>query len=248
LQIVPYPDSTHITIQLFSVNNKIHKAAVRGAFNSFIMVNSTLICKVGGDAAILIGYLIGEEAYLEGEKKLDSQGYFFCKVQKIEDKFNYSKDTQSSIIKKLVGAGLIEVHNKQIEGSESISKVRHFKLNHTAIFNMVNEIEAVDEVEDNLPEDLSNLRKVLAAFAKEHGAAFFTTEADEQVLKIARFSGISGSPEGAVVLTTILKDRHKRLKGKRVSCKYLLTAMVDFPSIENAAENKVVTKQTLLVA
>lgn len=229
------------------MNYQIHKAAVRGAFNNFVMVNETLVKKFRcANPALLLGYLIGEEAHLERIGKLDTHFYFYCKVQKIEDKYGYSKDTQASIIKKLVDAGLIEVYNKQIEGSEAISKVRHFKLNHTNIFNTVNEIEEVEEKSDDLPQDLSDIKKALVSFAKENGAAFVPTEADEEILKIARYNGISGSKVGADLLKTILKDRHKRLRGKRVSCKYLLTAMIDFPSTEKA--HKDTSKFTLNVA
>ena len=205
------------------MSNSVYKLALRGAFNNFVMVNQTLV-KHFKDAnpALVLGYFIGEEEYHENTKGLDSHGYFYCKMEKLETKFGFTRRIQDGIMKKLVEANLIEVHNKRIEGSESISKVRHIKLKDENIFNLVNGIKTQEQPKDGFEEDLSIIYTTLQNFATERGATFVKTSEDEEVMKVARMHGLNGTD----ILQRQLQARHVRMKGKRVTGKYLLAAMI----------------------
>src|SRR4051812_38270466 len=105
------------------MDNAKYKIEVRSAFKNFVMVNETLV-KHFKDAnpALVLGYFISEDKLLEENKKLDKYGYFYCKADKLEAKFGFSRKVQENLIKKLVDAELVEIVNKRVSGSESISK------------------------------------------------------------------------------------------------------------------------------
>ena len=205
-----------------------HKQAVRTAFNNFIQVNQTLV-KHFKDAnpALLMGYFISEEQYLEKQNKLDQYGYFYCTTAKIEEKYGFSWKMQDKIIDKLVGAGLIKSILKRKEGSESLSKVKHFKVIHENVSNLVNGIVSEAKVDaSNLPKNLQDIQETLKSFASSQRATYQKTEADENILRIASLHGLC--PE---LINHDIKDKHKRLKGKTVCAKYLLKAFI--PNIDD---------------
>jgi hypothetical protein len=200
-----------------------HKQAVRTAFNNFIQVNQTLV-KHFKDAnpALLMGYFISEEEYLEKQNKLDQYGYFYCTTAKIEDKYGFSWKMQDKIIDKLVAAGLIKSIRKRREGSESLSQVKHFKVIHENVANLVNGIVREDEEESSdLPKHLQEIQNSLKAFVLGQRGTYQKTDADDNILRIASMHGLS--PE---LIEQSIGEKHKRIKGKTVCAKYLLTAFI----------------------
>lgn len=203
----------------------VHKRAVRAAFGNFVMVNKTLVQYFkDANPALLLGYFISEDKNFEESGKPDSYGYFYCKADKIERKFGYSRKVQDTILKHLVDAGLLEIFNKRIEGSECLSKVKHFKVLHTNIYNLVNKIQ-IPTPEDNLHPRLLDIKQALIAACKDRQATWVPTANDEEILGIALIHGLSGK-----LITDSIYKKHKRLKSKRVSFKYLLTGFI--PNIE----------------
>ena len=97
------------------MTNSIYKEAVRASFNNYVMVNQTLV-KHFKDAnpALLLGYLIQEECFLESQDKLDQYGYFYCKTQKLEDKYGFSYKVQDRILDSLVENQLVQVVVKRM--------------------------------------------------------------------------------------------------------------------------------------
>ena len=218
----------------------IHKQAVRAAFNNFVMVNQTLV-KHFKDAnpALLLGYLISEDTYHERERKLDQYGYFYCKTNKLEEKYGFSYKVQDKLIDSLCSAELVKVVVKRIEGSQSISKVKHFKVNYTKVSNLVNNIEddEVNSLDESIPKDLLEIRTALKTFAEDHRATFQVTEADVKILKIARMHGLN-----PIIINESIGEKHKRIKGKSVTAKYLLTAFI--PNISEFENNPIVKQET----
>ncbi|HQT24001.1 MAG: hypothetical protein B7X86_14350 [Sphingobacteriales bacterium 17-39-43] len=205
------------------MTNSIYKEAVRASFNNYVMVNQTLV-KHFKDAnpALLLGYLIQEECFLESQDKLDQYGYFYCKTQKLEDKYGFSYKVQDRILDSLVENQLVQVVVKRIEGSEGISKVKHFKIDHENVCHLVTGAVTKKEAKvDDLPKDLLKIQDSLKLFAESQRATYVKTTADKKILTIAKINGFC--PE---IHCERLKERHKRLKGKTVTAKYLLTAII----------------------
>lgn len=217
-----------------------HKQAVRAAFNNFVMVNQTLV-KHYKDAnpALLLGYLISEDTYHEREKKLDQYGYFYCKTDKLEEKYGFSYKVQDKLISSLCNDGLIKVILKRIENSESISKVKHFKIDYKKVSNLVNNIEdvEVEDLDDSLPKDLLDIQIALKSYAEDHRATFQKTGADVKILKIAQIHGLNST-----LINQSIANKHKRIKGKTVTAKYLLTAFI--PNISEYENNSIVKPET----
>lgn len=120
------------------MTTQLYKQAVRTAFNNFIPVNQSLVKHFkDANAALLMGYFINEEDYLEKQNKLDQYGFFYCTTKKIVDKYGLSYKRQDRIIDMLVKEDLIICLNKRIEGSDSLSKVKHFKIMHKNVSDLV---------------------------------------------------------------------------------------------------------------
>jgi hypothetical protein len=207
----------------------ISKQAVRASFDNFVKVNTTLTKHFkDSNPALLLGYFISEEAYHESKSQLDSKGYFYCKCTKIEEKFGFSKQLQSAILKQLVQADLIEVYLKAVDGSNCISRVRHIKVYHENIYNFVKNI-TVPSPEETMPSHLVEIKDALISFCKRRCASWIMTKEDEKVLKIATIHGLCKE-----VMEDKLQERHKRLRGKRVTFKYLLKPLIpDIDKYEN---------------
>jgi hypothetical protein len=223
----------------------IFKQAVRAAFNDFVPVNRTLVKHFkDSNPALFLGYLIQEDKYLEEQNKLDQYGFFYCKTKKLEDKYGFSYKVQDRLIGILVDAGAIDIVLKRVEGSENISKVKHFKINHENVANLVTgkPISESKTEDSELPEDLLAIHNTLKKFAEDHRAKYQTTGADLEILEIAKLHGLCPA-----VINESIKERHKRMKGKIVTAKYLLTAFI--PNIsewENTPEEELEKTRLLL--
>jgi len=206
------------------MDNLKHVTDVEKAFSNFVMVNKTIVKHFGDfNTAGILGYLIAENQGLHKSNRLDSQGYFWCKADKLEENFGLSRRVQDPIIKKLKEAGLISVETKQVEGSSNAAKIRHFKINHTAIYNLVNGIKeaAKPVVVEDLPDDLAAIRNTLKAFVESKGATFVSTHEDEVVLRIARLTGFSKE-----ISIPKLLERIKKYTNASFNCKYLIKTLV----------------------
>jgi hypothetical protein len=211
----------------------ICKEAVRSAFGDFVMVNRTLV-KHFGDAntALFLGYLVGEDGYLEKNNKLDQWGCFYCTSEKFEEKFGLSHKVQNRIIKTLVKAKLIEVTNRRVQGSQSISKKKHFKICYENIYNLVKyEKVAEEDLVDNLPPYMLEIQNTLMDFAKERGAVYRRSSNDRRILEIAVMHGLN--PKS---INQVIGEKHVRMQGKCVCAKYLLTPLI--PNIEDFENQK----------
>lgn len=209
----------------------IYKQAVRAAFDNFVMVNQTLVKHFkNANPALFMGYLISEESFLDKCKKLDQYGYFFCKTDKLEEKYGFSFKVQDRLINMLVKDGLIEVIVKRVEGSESISKVKHFKVLHENVFNLVNgTTQEVEKETSDLPANLLDIQDALEAYCKLRRTKFVRTSSDKRILEIALVHGLCSE-----IINQTIQEKHKKLKGKCVTAKYLLTAYIpNISELEN---------------
>lgn len=202
--------------------NNIYKQAIRAAFDNFIMVNETL-AKHFKDAnpALLMGYFISEDQFHEKNGKLDDYGYFYCKANKLEDKFGYSPKMQTAIINKLLEAKLIQIVNKRINGSESISRSRHIKVLHENVYHLIVGDSEKDQQVSTLPKGLADIEAELIICTKRRGGQYVRTKEDEEILKIALVHGLHPP-----MIRESFDEKHKRIHGKQVTAKYLLTAYI----------------------
>lgn len=99
--------------------------------SSFIIVNKTIIKKVGLEAAILLGELISEFEYWNTRNELED-GYFFSTIENIELKTTLSKHKQNNAIAKLKQFGLIDTQLKGLPAK------RYIKINELKIMEILN--------------------------------------------------------------------------------------------------------------
>jgi hypothetical protein len=86
-----------------------------------------LIKKIGIEAAVVLQYLINYKSRVG-----DSDGWFYCTIEKMKDELGISTRTQRRLIGNLIEENLIE--SKQMGGPPAR---RHFKLNTKAISEVV---------------------------------------------------------------------------------------------------------------
>jgi len=219
---------------------------VEKSFSNFTMVNNSIVKHFGDfNAAGILGYIISEAKHMRSLSKLDSQGYFWCKADKLEDKFGLSRKVQDKLIKRLKEANFIEAQTKKVEGSTNDAKIRHFKVNYTAIYNFVKDIkEAAKPVEvETLPEDLAEIKNTLKAFVISKGARFNTTKEDEAILKIARMSGFTEQ-----ISIPAIAERIKKYTNASFTCKYLIKTLVsNFDDIYNNLNQQTTTNHINLI-
>ncbi|HEY0769420.1 MAG TPA: hypothetical protein VGD31_03740 [Sphingobacteriaceae bacterium] len=225
--------------------NNIYKQAIRAAFDNFIMVNETL-AKHFKDAnpALLMGYFISEDQFHEKNGKLDDYGYFYCKANKLEDKFGYSPKMQTTIINKLLESKLIQIVNKRINGSESISRSRHIKVLHENVYNLIVKDSKEEEEVSILPRAVADIESELITCTKRRGGEYMRTKEDEEILKIALVHGLHPP-----IIRQSFNEKHKRIHGKQVTAKYLLTAYIgNINSFQEKVKNSEHEREKALAA
>jgi hypothetical protein len=206
--------------------------AIEASFNNYTQVNQTLV-KHFGDAnpGFIFGYISSQAKYYRELNQLDDQGYFWCKADKIQEKFGMSRKVQDNIIKKLESINLISVINKTVQGSFNPAQIRHFKINYTVVYNFINGIKEVVEPTkvETLPFDLLEIKNALKDLITSKGAKFYSTTDEEEVLKVARSTGFTKE-----IHIPLLAVRIKKWNRCTYNCKYLVTSlMANFQEVQS---------------
>ncbi|MDF3078024.1 MAG: hypothetical protein K0S09_1913 [Sphingobacteriaceae bacterium] len=197
------------------------RALAYKSFNNFVMVNRTLTKHFkDSNPALLLGYFISEDQFHREQGTLDKHGYFYCKADKLMDKFGFTASVQRGILDKLVQEDLIEVYLKRIDASESLSEVRHIKINYGAIHDLVYSIPKPPVIE-TLPSHFLPMKYTIVNFIKRRGGSFVPTSKDEEILRVAELHGLC--PE---ILEQNLAERKFKIKSKRITLKYILSAFI----------------------
>lgn len=101
------------------------------ASRNFITVNKTLMLELGIDEAIMIGELASEYDYWESTEQLDSDGFFYATVEKIEENTTLTKYKQKKALDNLQKLGIVEVKRKGVPAK------RYIKINEEELMKIL---------------------------------------------------------------------------------------------------------------
>ena len=102
------------------------------ASDNFIVVNKSLIKKIGLDAAVILGELASEYCYWIDHDGL-VEGFFYSTVENIEDKTGLSSHSQRQAINKLVELKAIEVRKMGLPAK------RYIRVNEQQVIDIFND-------------------------------------------------------------------------------------------------------------
>ncbi len=93
------------------------------AHDNYLVVNKTLITKLGLEEAILLGELASEYNYYMNQRLLTKDNYFYSTMENIEANININNNKQRKLLLKLKNLNLIDI---RLQG---LPAKRYIKLN-----------------------------------------------------------------------------------------------------------------------
>lgn len=104
-------------------------------------LNKNITKELGIDASILLSDLLWRQEYWEGRKDLDSEGFFFCKREEIENDTTLTLHRQNKALMLLKDKCLIEYKTK------GVPPITRFKVNKKYLNKLVMLLH--DDLEDD---------------------------------------------------------------------------------------------------
>ena len=90
------------------------------ATNNYIVVNKTMIKKLGIDAAILLGELCNEFVYTQEQGDLTDDGYFCATVELIENNTGLKEKRQREALNLMCDNGILDIDIRTIPAKRFI--------------------------------------------------------------------------------------------------------------------------------